>query len=705
MSGLFGSSNTINNEATKIGALRLQQATQGVPVPITFGTTRVTPNLLDYVDFTAIPHTETQETGGKGGGGTTVSNTTYTYTVGLILGLGEGPYNFVDRTWKNKDSTNITELSMSLYEGSDIQTPWSYMVTTHPSRALAYRNEAYLATQALDLGNSDSLPNMSFEVGALGASDILSCAPDANPAIVMTGLLTSPQYGIGFPALGNLSVFQNFCNASNLLVSPSYREQKPASDRIAELAKIGNSGIVWSEGQLKIIPYGDANVSHQPFFFNGCSCVLGATYTYTPDLTPQYSLTYDDFIGQPPVKVKRKRPADAFNTVQVTCLDRANDYNKATVEAKDAAMIARYGMRAAPVINADLICDLDIARNVAQAALQRELYFRNTYSFTIGWKYFRLEPMDIVAITDPLLGLVALPVRIKRISEDENGKLAIEAEDVFAGVATPGTYGTQTSEGFQVNNTVSPGNTFTPVIFQPPVELSGVPQIWIGASGGSNWGGCEVWASDDGSSYAKVGIITAPARYGDLTANWPASSDPDTTGNLSVNMSTSNGTLVTATSAQADGGDTLSYVGTAVAGEIIAYSTVTSNAPSQYTMSGYIRRGLRCSFAGPHITGEKFMRLDGAIAKIAAQQSRVGNTVYVKLLSYNKYGNALQGLSEVSAIPYVVQPLGIVAVNGVIPSTIQATQVLCIPDGTQYSVASRFTCLGRTNCDGRLVVT
>ena len=67
---------TISNTENKIGALNVQQSSQGVPIPIVFGKTRIAPNLLWYNDFTAVPHT-TEQSGGKGGG-TTQQNTTYT---------------------------------------------------------------------------------------------------------------------------------------------------------------------------------------------------------------------------------------------------------------------------------------------------------------------------------------------------------------------------------------------------------------------------------------------------------------------------------------------------------------------------------------------------------------------------------------------------------------------------------------------------
>lgn len=704
MSGLFARKQSINNTATKIGALRIQNSSQGVPIQITFGTTRVTPNLLDYEDFTSIPRTETTETGGKGGGGTTISNTTFTYTVALMLGLGEGPVVAVETAWRNKDVTLASGgLGMSLFNGSANQTAWPYMTGNHPTKARNLRGEAYLSVPAFDLGDNASLPNMSFEVFGLGGPDL--CAPDVNPATVMSLLLTSTQYGLGFSNFPTPSVFSNFCNASNLLVSPNYKEQRPASELISDLAKIGNSALVWSEGNLKVIPYGDSVVSFQPYVFSGCSCVLGPVATYTPDLTPVYDLTHDDFLDTPPVKVRRKRPADAFNMVQVKCLDRANDYNIAVVEAKDQAAIDQYGLRTAQMIDAEMICDLSIARRVAQAALQRELYYRNTYSFTVGWKYARLEPMDIVSLTDPSSGLSQALVRVISIDEDEEGRLSITAEDVFNGVATPGVYGVQTSDGFIANNAAPPGNAFAPVIFQPPVELSGVPQVWIGTAGGANWGGAEVWVSDDNASYTRAAVINAPARYGTLAANFPASSSPDTTNVLSVNFSVSGGALTSATIAQADALDTISFVGTANGGEIIAYSTANLVSANVYNMSGYILRGQRCSFSSPHLVGESFMRLDDAVARINVDEARVGQTIYFKLLSFNVFGQALQTLSSVSPSTYVVRPVGIVAVNGTIPNIISAGQVLCIGPSQQFSVLGRLTNAGRVNADGRLIIT
>jgi hypothetical protein len=311
--------------------------------------------------------------------------------------------------------------------------------------------------------------------------------------------------------------------------------------------------------------------------------------------------------------------------------------------------------------------------------------------------------MDILTLTDTTTQLSQRMVRVTATQETDDSAIEIEAEDVFVGVSTPGAYATQAGAGYATNTAVDPGNANTPAVLQPPIALSGTPQVWVVASGGENWGGAELWASDDGASFGRVGIIVSPGRYGTLTANWPASADPDITGNLAVNLAVSGGALSSATQDQANGGDSLSWVGANGVGELLAFSNVTLTGAHNYTMSDYIRRGLYCSFTGAHLTGETFVRLDGAVAKVDIDESRVGRTIQYKLRSFNKVGGGLQSLASAPTYNYTVQPIGIQVTNGAVPSTIEAGQQLCVPENAQYSVQQRMTNYGRINLHGRLI--
>src|SRR6185312_4688801 len=98
---------------------------------------------------------------------------------------------------------------------------------------------------------------------------------------------------------------------------------------------VTNAAAVWSEGLLKIIPYGDTTA-------------VGNGATFIPNTSPIYDLTTSDLLT--PVVIKRPSVADVMNSVSVEFCNRANDYNIEIAEDKDEAMIALYGLRkASPV--------------------------------------------------------------------------------------------------------------------------------------------------------------------------------------------------------------------------------------------------------------------------------------------------------------------------------------------------------------------
>jgi hypothetical protein len=158
------------------------------------------------------------------------------------------------------------------------------------------------------------------------------------------------------------------------------------------------------------------------------------------------SLNDDDFLswhdrtgGVPPVGeddpvlVTRTNLSDANNLYTEQYPDRNNYYNNAIVEAFDQGALDQFGERIGDSIPGKPFASATPAQTAAQLILQRSQYVRNTpHKFKLGWRYVRLEPMDVVLITDPLCGLVAQAVRILSVEEDEDGGLTIEGEEVTA---------------------------------------------------------------------------------------------------------------------------------------------------------------------------------------------------------------------------------------------------------------------------------
>jgi hypothetical protein len=647
----MGGAPDVNLVSPVAAGIRIQTSVYGKPIALAYGQPRLSGNLVWYNDFTPIAHTSTQSSGGKGGGGGSTSQTTWTYTVAGILALCEGPIGGVPAVWADKARSTPAALGLSVYVGSTSQTAFPWVVTKHPTEALNYRGLATVDTAAYDLGENPSLPNHSFEVQAL--LPFSGTIVDANPADVLPDFLTHLSHGAGYPPawLGSLTQFSNYCVASGIFISPAYFEQEPAATSITRLAQIANSALVYSEGVLKVFPYGDAAVS-------------GNGATYTPNTTPVYALTDDDFLddsGADPVIVLRGSPADAFNQVQVQFNNRANSYNQEVATAKDQANIEIYGLRPMPPLTMNEICTASTARAVAQLILQRALYIRNTYRFRLGWKYCLLEPMDIVTLTESSGdGLVAVPVRITVVEEDEFGTLAFEAEDYLDAVASHVAYPTQPAGGYSANYNVSPGSTNAPLIFDAPGRLatSGY-EIWIALAGSAAaWGGANVWVSTDGDTYAMVGTTHGPSRYGRLSAILNAGSDPDGVNSCAVDMSASGGLLLSGTAADADNLNTLCWVD----GELISYQTATLTSANHYNLQTRLRRGVYGTPITAHSTGTSFARIDQGLFRYAYDPAMIGKTIWIKLQSFNFYNAATESLASLAAYSYVIKgPLGALA--------------------------------------------
>ncbi|BBE50909.1 hypothetical protein OYT1_ch1352 [Ferriphaselus amnicola] len=643
MGGLFGGGGqNIATSETRLGAIRFQTSAFGYPIPILYGQNRISGNLIWYGNFTPIAHTTTQSAGGKGGGGGTSSNTTYTYTTGLMIGLCEGQVAGIQRIWQGKNVMTLAQARLTQYVGAPGQAAWGFLTTSFAGQDLNYPNLAYVCSSNFDLGNSANLPNLSYEMA--GKLRYSAAIVDANPASFIADFLTNDSYGALFPAgkLGSMSQFSNYCVANGIFLSPVVDAQKSAAEWITQWLKACNSTVIFSDGVLKFIPYGD-------------EVVTGNGVTFTPSLTPLYDLTDDDFIGDTgsdPVIVTRTPQSDAFNRMQVEFSSRANNYNPEIAEAKDQANIEAYGLRPNNPVKIPEICTLAVARHVAQLMLQRGLYVRNHYEFRLPWKYALLEPMDIVTLTDSALGLDREPVRIVSIEEDAEGLLSVIAEELPIGVAGAAKYVTQGGTGFQIDYNAAPGNANAPVIFEAPDLLtagSGL-EIWIATSGGANWGGYEVWVSRDNATYQRVGEMHGKARHGVLTAAMATGGDPDTLHSLAVDISISGGQLTGGTQANADALNTLCYVD----GELLAFQSATLTGVGKYTLGTYLRRGAYGTTIGAHNKGSLFARLDKAVFKYPFTADMIGTPVYLKLLSFNLYGGAKQTLDTVQPITWNV---------------------------------------------------
>lgn len=667
--------------------LNLQTSSMTMCVPYCGGLTRVTPNLIYFTDFTAK---KVKGSGGKGGGKTAV----YDYKATIILALSEGPITTVTKSWiDNGYYTGFVTAGFTLFLGTIPQAPWSYLTTHHPEDAFGYQGIAYMAHANYDLGESEVVPQHSFEIEAPNYNTGYTGEGDADCALEVQRFLTNPEYGALFPSayldLDQLlsgpdatttgdSAYQTYCRAMGWGISPCIQSQEPATDILARWCQITNTAPVWTGYTLRLIPWGDATVS-------------GNGVTYLPPTTLEFTFGDNEYLqdkDKDPVDGGLADWFDASNAVAIEVRDRTQNYDTVPIDWIDQSQNEIIGRRYASTVQAHEICALAMAYQVVSLIGQRMVYVRETYTYKVGPEWSQLEPLDCGELNEPTLGLANYPVRIREIEEQDDGSFEITVEEFPGTLGSPSGATTQGGIRAYNNNLVAPDPVNTPIIFEPSATAaqwlnngSSVPILAILVSGGSagvndpNFGGAIVnLSTDGGTTYGAIGTIESGGRQGVLTANLAAygGSNPDTTDTLAVNLAESAGMLISAaTAADAAAGVTLGIIqdGTcSTSYELVGPETATLTSSFNYDLTN-LYRGLFGTTPGAHTTGALYGRLDTNVFVYPLPAEYIGVALNIKLQAFNVFGNALQDLSTCTAYTYTPAGTGYGGGSGGVPTT------------------------------------
>ncbi|MEN6541993.1 glycoside hydrolase/phage tail family protein [Parvibaculum sp.] len=158
---LFGST-VANSEGPRLSDLQVLSSTEGAPVPRLYGRARLGGQLIWATNYKE--HKSTESTGGKGGGGASV--TSYSYTVSFAVALCEGPITRIGRVWADGNAMTLEDVTWRLHKGDGAQMPDPTIEAVEGTgNAPAYRGVAYIVFEDLPLADyGNRIPQLSFEV-------------------------------------------------------------------------------------------------------------------------------------------------------------------------------------------------------------------------------------------------------------------------------------------------------------------------------------------------------------------------------------------------------------------------------------------------------------------------------------------------------------------------------------------------------------
>lgn len=519
-----------------------------------------------------------------------------------------------------------------------------------------------------------------------------------------------------FIDLPSLDLVRTQCRANGLWGSLSMSSQSAASDWLKSLYAAADAAPVFLGNKLFSYPYSEVSIAGN-----------GAEYTAPTASGPIANLSdvNGDYVGSDgcPVRETVSR-IDQPNVLQMQCVDRNANYNQVVVQQPDAASIALYGVRKAdPIVN-NAVQDPSIARALLGIQVRKNQYGGDGWEFKLSARWSLLSPMDLVTLTDTIQGLAQIPVRITEYTEEDDASFSVVGEPfvygMYSPVALPATTPTQNGN----NTQASAGDVNAPVIFEAVPDLyptQAGDQLWLVISSSNPiYGGAAVFISTDGgSSYVMApglngnNIASGNAVTGVTTSDWPAAADPDSTNDLPLDLTESNGVLqsypttaennfeypcyvegdgsgldvngtqiatgpfglqVSGTDVANVGGLQINGTDVAAIGEfgyeLMTYAVADLTSANHFTLKAtgsgnFLRRAV---FGAPdssgqgvdHPSGSRFALLSPAgigILKMNLPAIYIGQTLYFKICSFNSFGTALQSLSDVAAYSYI--PTGV----------------------------------------------
>ncbi|MBS1716475.1 MAG: phage tail protein [Armatimonadetes bacterium] len=619
LGGLVDATNNGSVAAGRLSDLKASGSSYGVSIPRMWGNARLGGNIIwvatDSNGNSLVEHTSSSGGGKKGG--PTVSQYTYraTFAVAFCAGthampdntLVERPVSLL-RLWADDkllyDSTATTNTAViTWYSGTASQAVDPTISAHEGANAPAFHGTAYAVLSDLDLSDfGNRIPNLSAELST-GTTTL--------------GVLASDLCRLAGLATSDLDV-----SLAGVAV-PGYAVDTGSStqDQLDPLLQCYGFDAVEVDGVLRFLPRGGGAVAEITQGAMGASSqdnkpkTTVKTLSDRTDLPGRLDLVYNDPTRsyQQTTQTEIRQSANIHNSIKIS--------TGLSLSADDARrMVGRL---------------LDTAWVESESA---ELYLPMSFL-----KVAAGDPVLVDSNTGPLRA------RVTEVVLAPLGELRMKAVRDDVGVLTQdetGDAGSGTAPASTKQLKAEP----TDFLVWSGAELADAdqtaPGFYVAANGGENWAGGSIYYSvDGGTSYQFGAGISGRSTFGTSSgtlATFGSAGSWDNTN--SVGVSLTYGSLTSSPDAQVQSGQNWAVLGS----EVLGIGTATLTSSLHYTLS-HLLRGLRSSSMTGHGSGELFVLVSKAIARVSVDSSLSGQTLLVKVVS------KFQTLADVTAKSVTIQ--------------------------------------------------
>lgn len=372
----------------RVDEIRLQSASQGTPIAVVYGRNRLSGTIIWTTGITESSATST--VGGKGGGGSQVTN--YTYTASLAVVICEGTLTKVRRIYANEKviydwrtgaspvyAEYLNSSRVRIYLGNQTTADAAIEADKGVGNVPAHKGLAYVVFDDLNLSEFGNLvPNFTFEVES----------NHANLQVAMEDLagkcgLSATDYD--FTALASYPTRGMVINA------------RTEGARIMEaFAKANLFELVESQGKIKAVIRNGVSVATIP------ADDIGAA-------------GWEDTDANRYVETIRAEETELPREFTVAYQSEAGDFQAWTQVARRTTRWSENQEQ----VNFPMALTDNYARFLADAFLMEAWAARARHTFTLPYEYLFLDPGDVITIPDEGGG-----TRTVRILEMSMGLLA-----------------------------------------------------------------------------------------------------------------------------------------------------------------------------------------------------------------------------------------------------------------------------------------